>query len=232
MLLLCTAAGCTLQARCRRGWPRTSGRWRCSRGTARRCTTWAWPTPSWASWTGRSSCEGVWGVVVGGGGDWGHWGWDGQGTRGRGLQAQPCVHRPTDGGGVTVPPMQVPLGAGSAAQLRRGTQQPWWVGRGLGGAGLGGALCCAGWLARSRRQCWGSRRAADLLRCSTAAAFNRFQLPPPLPLLPCPCPCPAGVLYRELGNMERTVQCYQAALNVRPNFPQVCAGGRWALGTG
>ena len=31
----------------------------------------------------------------------------------------------------------------------------------------------------------------------------------------------AGVLYRELGNMERAVQCYQAALHTRPNFPQV-----------
>ncbi len=35
---------------------------------------------------------------------------------------------------------------------------------------------------------------------------------------------PAGVLYREQGNMERAVQCYQAALNVRPNFPQASRG--------
>ncbi len=32
--------------------------------------------------------------------------------------------------------------------------------------------------------------------------------------------CCTGVLYRELGNMERAMQCYQAALNARPNFPQ------------
>ena len=32
-----------------------------------------------------------------------------------------------------------------------------------------------------------------------------------------------GVLYREMGNMERAMQCYQAALNARPNFPQARA---------
>ena len=32
-----------------------------------------------------------------------------------------------------------------------------------------------------------------------------------------------GVLHRELGNMEKAMLCYTAALNARPNFPQVGA---------
>ncbi len=35
-----------------------------------------------------------------------------------------------------------------------------------------------------------------------------------------------GVLYKEQDNMERAVQCYTAALSVRPNFPQV-RENRW-----
>lgn len=30
-----------------------------------------------------------------------------------------------------------------------------------------------------------------------------------------------GVLHRERGNLERAAQCYTAALQIRPNFPQV-----------
>jgi tetratricopeptide (TPR) repeat protein len=32
-----------------------------------------------------------------------------------------------------------------------------------------------------------------------------------------------GVIHRERGNMERAAQCYTAALQIRPNFPQVLA---------
>lgn len=39
-----------------------------------------------------------------------------------------------------------------------------------------------------------------------------------------------GVLYRELGNMERAAACYTAALNVRPNFPQVGERAGWRSG--
>lgn len=31
-----------------------------------------------------------------------------------------------------------------------------------------------------------------------------------------------GVLHKERDNLERAVQCYTAALALRPNFPQVC----------
>ena len=30
-----------------------------------------------------------------------------------------------------------------------------------------------------------------------------------------------GVLYKEGGNLERAVECYQSALTIRPDFPQV-----------
>lgn len=30
-----------------------------------------------------------------------------------------------------------------------------------------------------------------------------------------------GVLHRERGNLERASHCYTAALQIRPNFPQV-----------
>ena len=30
-----------------------------------------------------------------------------------------------------------------------------------------------------------------------------------------------GVLYKERDNLERAVECYMAALTIRPNFPQV-----------
>ena len=29
-----------------------------------------------------------------------------------------------------------------------------------------------------------------------------------------------GVLYKERDNLERAVECYMAALTIRPNFPQ------------
>ena len=41
-----------------------------------------------------------------------------------------------------------------------------------------------------------------------------------MPLLALAIASPSGVLYREMGNMERAMQCYPAALNARPNFPQ------------
>ena len=30
-----------------------------------------------------------------------------------------------------------------------------------------------------------------------------------------------GVLYRDRENLEKAVECYMAALTIRPNFPQV-----------
>jgi len=33
-----------------------------------------------------------------------------------------------------------------------------------------------------------------------------------------------GVLHRERGNLERAAQCYTAALQIRPNFPQARTG--------
>jgi Tetratricopeptide repeat len=36
-----------------------------------------------------------------------------------------------------------------------------------------------------------------------------------------------GVLHRERGNLERAAQCYTAALQIRPNFPQVGPSVHW-----
>ena len=33
--------------------------------------------------------------------------------------------------------------------------------------------------------------------------------------------CCAGVIHRDMGNLEHAAQCYLAALQIRPNFPQV-----------
>ena len=38
-----------------------------------------------------------------------------------------------------------------------------------------------------------------------------------------------GVLHRERGNLERAAQCYTAALQIRPNFPQVREAHRLGL---
>ena len=95
----------------------------------------------------------------------------------------------------------------------------------LGGRAAGwarGALCCwlAGWHSWPLSLCWFGE---------TGCRPLAVPLLPPPSTAAAAAPATAGVLYRELGNMERTVQCYQAALNVRPNFPQVGAG-RWWLG--
>lgn len=153
-------------------------------------------------------------------------------------------------------PLQVPDSAVGAAQLRRGAQQPWWVGQagsGPDGHRLPPAAMRPG---ASRSPTWSPRPPGRLITFSLrshAGACWLTQLPTAATRLPerqrcpgtaldaarcstgqtdtqehAPVPPPAGVLYREQGNMERAVQCYQAALNARPNFPQASAlGVRW-----
>lgn len=36
-----------------------------------------------------------------------------------------------------------------------------------------------------------------------------------------------GVIFKEKDNMERAVECYMAALSIRPNFPQVWEVWGW-----
>lgn len=41
------------------------------------------------------------------------------------------------------------------------------------------------------------------------------------------CDC-AGVIHRDLGNLEHAAQCYLSALQIRPNFPQARHSARRA----
>lgn len=84
--------------------------------------------------------------------------------------------------------------------------------------------------------CWpGHARPCHALPCHGLC----WPMPPqPHGHLPCAerflhgvCAPSPGVLYREMGNMERAMQCYQAALNARPNFPQARALLGMAHGT-